>query len=199
MQTKTQPPDLYARRHWIFDLDGTLTVAVHDFDALRRQLGLPAGAPILESLETHPDGEALHAEVIAWEWSLVAATGPAVGVHALVERLAAHRLGVLTRNTSDIARATLEAVGLAGFDPVLGRDDAAPKPSPEGILRILDAWGAEADDAVMVGDFRFDLEAGRAAGVATVWVDSKGTGAWGDLADLTVPSLSALDATLRRG
>ena len=28
------------RRYWIFDLDGTLTVSAHDFEHMRRELGL---------------------------------------------------------------------------------------------------------------------------------------------------------------
>ena len=94
---------------------------------------------------------------------------------------------ILTRNTTAIAHATLRAVGLDDrFDPVVGRDAAPPKPSPAGIERILEAWGARADDAVMVGDFRLDLEAGRAAGVATVLVDPTATAPWGHLADVRV-------------
>ena len=34
------------RRHWIFDLDGTLTVAAHDFAAIRRTLGIPPGRDV---------------------------------------------------------------------------------------------------------------------------------------------------------
>ncbi|MEY4949417.1 MAG: hypothetical protein RL698_1628, partial [Pseudomonadota bacterium] len=41
-------------RHWIFDLDGTLTVAMHDFDAIRTALDLPTGRPILEALAELP-------------------------------------------------------------------------------------------------------------------------------------------------
>ncbi|HIN00314.1 MAG TPA: HAD family hydrolase, partial [Deltaproteobacteria bacterium] len=37
---------LLQRKYWIFDLDGTLTVAVHDFNAIRNELGIPAGQPI---------------------------------------------------------------------------------------------------------------------------------------------------------
>ena len=36
--------------HWVFDLDGTLTLAVHDFAAIRRHLGIPAQADILHHL-----------------------------------------------------------------------------------------------------------------------------------------------------
>ena len=28
-------------KHWVFDMDGTLTVAVHDFAAIREALDIP--------------------------------------------------------------------------------------------------------------------------------------------------------------
>ena len=90
---------------------------------------------------------------------------------------------------------TLEAVGLAGFFAdahVLGRDDAAPKPSPEGIQKLLGAWRAEARDSVMVGDFLFDLYAGRDAGAATVYVDPTGAFPHAHAADVSVRSLLQL-------
>ena len=34
----------------VFDLDGTLTVAIHDFESIKRTLDLPTDKPILESL-----------------------------------------------------------------------------------------------------------------------------------------------------
>jgi len=34
---------ILARRCWIFDLDGTLTVPVHDFPAIRSALGMAEG------------------------------------------------------------------------------------------------------------------------------------------------------------
>ncbi len=187
--------ELRARRHWIFDLDGTLTVAVHDFGALRARLGLPQGRPILEAIAARPEHEqaALHAGVEAWELEMVAFARPADGAAKLLDALATHRRAVLTRNTSAVALATLDAVGLSErFDPVFGRHDAAAKPSPEGIERVLAAWRAAPEDAVMVGDYGFDLEAGRAAGIATVLVDAHGHGKWRPLADLVVPSLRAL-------
>lgn len=189
----------WRRGHWIFDLDGTLTRPVHDFEALRRTLGFPSGAPILEAIAARPPAEAarLHAQVEAWEMEAVAHAEAAAGAHALLGALTAagHRLGILTRNTAAIAVRTLEAAGLAGFfelDCVLGRDGAAPKPSPAGVRLLLARWQAAATDAVVVGDFRYDLEAGRAAGAATIWVDHDRDGRFADLADLTVPDLTAL-------
>ena len=51
---KTPPFRIKTINHWIFDLDGTLTVAAHDFDKIRGTLGLPRNEPILEVLETYP-------------------------------------------------------------------------------------------------------------------------------------------------
>ena len=46
------------RKHWIFDLDGTLTVSAHDFDHMRRALGMAPDTPILEALHAMPADEA---------------------------------------------------------------------------------------------------------------------------------------------
>ena len=64
------------------------------------------------------------------------------------------------------------------FDPahVLGRDEAVPKPDPDGIRKLLAAWGAAPATAVMVGDFRYDLEAGRRAEVTTIYYDAAESG-----------------------
>lgn len=196
------PPDTlqpWSRRHWVFDLDGTLTHAVHDFDGLRRRLGIPAGAPILEYIESRPPAEAarLADAVEAWELEAVSRARPAPGAPELLDALrrGGHQVGIVTRNTTAVAWRTLHAADLAGYfarDEVLGRDAAPAKPAPDGIRRLLETWGASPTDAVMVGDFHFDLEAGRAAGVGTICVDVPGHGRFGALADRVVRSLHAL-------
>lgn len=191
--------DLSHRSAWVFDMDGTLTVPVHDFDAIRLELGLPAGRPILEELDRLPAAEAapLHLRLEAIEEELARASRPAEGAVALVTGLVERgaRVGILTRNTRANARLTLAAIGLAGaFDPadVLGRDEAPPKPDPGGVLDLLARWSAQPAQAVMVGDYRFDLEAGRAAGVATVHVAPDDAPGWAALTDLRTSSLASL-------
>ena len=49
---------LHQRNHWIFDLDGTLTISAHDFVAIREKLGLDADVPILEALNAMPGDNA---------------------------------------------------------------------------------------------------------------------------------------------
>ena len=94
----------------------------------------------------------------------------------LVRELAGrgYRLGILTRNARELAHITLEAIGLAdcfAASDVLGRDDAKPKPDPDGLLKLAAAWDVAPGEMVMVGDYRFDLDCGRAAGTRTVLVN----------------------------
>jgi len=165
-------------RNWVFDMDGTLTVAVHDFAAIREALGIPAEDDILTHLAALPADEAAakHAWLLEHERELAEASTAATGAVELVRELAARgcRLGILTRNARELAHVTLEAIGLADCFPVehvLGRDEAAPKPSPVGLLKIAAAWGVAPSELVMVGDYRFDLDCGRAAGARTILVN----------------------------
>jgi HAD superfamily hydrolase (TIGR01509 family) len=191
--------EFLARGHWVFDMDGTLTVAVHDFDAIRAELGLPAGRPILEMLAELPEAVARekHAVLDRIEAELAAEAVAAPGAAALLTELGRRgaRLGLLTRNSRPNTAITLRRSGLAdAFGPAdrVTRDDGPPKPDPDGIHRLLARWGATPAEAVMVGDFRFDLAAGRAAGCATVHVDPSGAFPWPELTDLGVRSLAEL-------
>ncbi len=185
--------------HWVFDLDGTLTVHQHDFDHIRAELGIPPGRLILEYLETQPPALAagLRQRLDQLEADLVDVVAIAAGARATVELLAARgaRLGILTRNTRDNALTTLDNIGLADYFPpsaVLGRAESAPKPAPDGIWQLLGDWRAERTSCVMVGDFRLDLEAGRNAGVATAHIAAAGADAWPELTDHRYESLTVM-------
>jgi len=191
--------NLDSRKLWIFDLDGTLTRSVHDFQSIRSTLGLAEGAPILESIakmDEHRQSAALE-QVASWERGLVSRAAAQPGAAELLSRLRGHgmQLGILTRNLSSLAHETLAEVGLSEFfsyEDVLGRDSAAPKPSPEGIDRLLSQWGGTPAAAVMVGDYIFDAQAGKAAGAATVLIDPVGRPEWRPFADLVITELQEL-------
>ena len=122
---------------------------------------------------------------------------PVRGVETLLAELAARgiSLGIVTRNGYDIARETLAACGLVKYfesQYIMGREQAQPKPEPDGILKLLTMWQASANRAVMIGDYYYDLAAGRAAGIATVYLDVRGDAAWSDYADITVKRLDVL-------
>lgn len=61
--------------------------------------------------------------------------------------------------------------GLEGlFTSLQVADDHPSKPHPAMVQEALRAAGIDAKDAVMIGDTTFDIEMGRAAGVATIGV-----------------------------
>ncbi|MFO2464624.1 HAD family hydrolase [Pseudomonas sp. 15FMM2] len=189
-------------KHWVFDMDGTLTVAVHDFAAIRVALGIPAEDDILTHLAALPVdvATAKHAWLLEHERELALDSVAATGAVALVRELAGrgYRLGILTRNARELAHITLQAIGLAdcfAVQDVLGRDDAPPKPDPGGLLKLAEAWGVAPAAMVMVGDYRFDLDCGRAAGARTVLVNLPDN-PWPELADWHAEDCAALHRML---
>ncbi|MGE6527442.1 HAD family hydrolase [Pseudomonas sp. NPDC077382] len=185
-------------RHWVFDMDGTLTLAVHDFPAIKRALDIPQDDDILHHLAALPSDEA--ASKRAWlldhERELAHAATPAPGARELLHMLRDRgcRLGVLTRNAHELALVTLQAVGMGdcfASDDILGRDEAPPKPDPGGLLHLADKWSIEPSELVMVGDFRFDLECAKAAGARGVLVNLP-ENPWPELTDLHARDCLAL-------
>lgn len=126
-------------KHWVFDMDGTLTVAVHDFVAIRVALDIPPQDDILTHLAALPADEAAakHAWLLDHERELALGSVAAPGAVELVRDLAGrgYRLGILTRNARELAHVTLQAIGLAdcfAVQDVLGRDDAPPSRTRAG-------------------------------------------------------------------
>jgi len=195
--------NLAGARHWVFDMDGTLTIAVHDFAAIRRALQIPESDDILHHLAALPPEQAApkRAWLLDHERELACAARPAAGAFELLQALRERdcRLGVLTRNAHELALVTLETVGLGDFfrtEDILGRDEAPPKPHPGGLLQLAARWGIEPRAMMMVGDYRFDLECARAAGARSVLVNLP-ENPWPELADLYARDCRALHALLK--
>ncbi|MBB2804832.1 UNVERIFIED_ORG: HAD superfamily hydrolase (TIGR01549 family) [Xanthomonas campestris] len=197
-------PALSGYRHWVFDMDGTLTEAVHDFALIRRALEIPPEADILHYLASLPAEQAAakHAWLLAHERELAHAAQPAPGAVALVRALQAAgcRLGMLTRNARALAQVTLQAIGLHdafAWDDIVGRDEAAPKPAPDGLQYFAQRWAVGGTALVMVGDHHNDLACGRAVGACTVLVNTPGD-PWPGLADWRLQDCTQLLAQWNR-
>lgn len=150
-------------------MDGTLTEAVHDLALIRRELQIPPEADILHHLAALPaaQSQAKHAWLLEHERALAEGARAAPGAVALVRALQASgcRLGLLTRNARTLAQVTLQAIGLGdafAWDDIVGRDEAAPKPAPDGLQYFARRWAVEGSALVMVGDHCNDLACGRA-------------------------------------
>jgi HAD superfamily hydrolase (TIGR01549 family) len=180
-------------------MDGTLTRAVHDFEAIRQSLGLPPRLPILESLDQLPQAEAAikRQQLEAIELELAKTATASDGAHELLALLSRRgvRLGIVTRNSYENVVVTLRAAGLADYFPaacVSTRDNAKPKPDPDGLLRLIEMFGFDPHEVAMVGDYLFDLECGRRAGACTVHYAADASRAWPEVTDLRVRCFAEL-------
>ncbi len=176
----------------IFDLDGTLTVPVLDFDAIRKETGLEG--PILEELPKLDekarrrtlDVLARHEKKAALESQL----NP--GARNVLQRLRQRsiRTAILTRNS----RASLDTVvSLHGIevDARRSRDDGTCKPSPEPVLDLCDRLGVLPEETLVVGDTLFDLQAARRAGATSALLLNSKNGHFTGEADHAIRNLEA--------
>jgi len=96
------------------------------------------------------------------------------GARELLQRLKGEgrALGLCTNKQHELTLETLRQLELDGyFSAVIGERMGRPrKPDPGPLLAILEALGASADQAVMIGDSAADVGCAKAAGVKSVVV-----------------------------
>src|SRR5205085_1814197 len=116
-----------AVRGVVFDLDGTLVVQELDFEAMRREIGLPSGTPLLEALDGMAGAAHAAAVEVLRRHELAAAKtaqltpGVADFLAWLDER--GVRRAVLSRNMREAVEQVLRRCGLS-FELILAREDA---------------------------------------------------------------------------
>ena len=198
-------PAFCARRCWFFDMDGTLTEPVHDYVAMRREMGMGPEVNLVETVWglSEPQRSEKKRQLDAIGARFVAQARPQSGALELLQELRARgrQVGLITRNSRSNTIATLAALGLEDWfapEVIATRDDSVPKPAPDAILALLQTWGCAPTDAVMVGDAAYDLDAGQAAGVATVLVDPTGDSPLRAAADASVCSPAELWSAVLR-
>ncbi len=187
-------------KNWIFDMDGTLTMAIHNFDHIRAALALPENCDILAEIENTSDLEVqklLREKLNTIELQLAYNAEKQDGIIELLTYLKKQgcNLGIITRNNQINTVATLKAAGLSHFferENILTRECAQPKPSPEPILQLLYQWQGDTEETVMVGDYVHDINAGIAAQTYTLYFDGLQKGEWTHLAHSTINSWQKL-------
>jgi hydrogenase expression/formation protein HypE len=194
----------------LFDFDGTLTVPeTLDFGAVRRAVGCPPGLGLLEFLAGIEDAEerrAKEAVLEAMEAEAAERTRENEGATELVESL--HRsgvpMGIITRNRRDSIDRSLAK--LPGIDPsffsvIVTRDlPLSPKPFPDGVLYAADQFGVDVGELLVVGDYAFDIDAGKRAGALAMYLyNDPSEPFYGQGADFVVHSLAEAQAVIRRG
>jgi HAD superfamily hydrolase (TIGR01549 family) len=152
----------------IFDMDGTLTEALLDFEALRLEIGLPKKAPILEHLAAMGAEERARAEAILHRHEMAAGEKCQMheGAAELLEglKLRGVATALLTRNSMACTARVLARHKLA-LDVVATREQVPHKPHGDSILNIVRRLRMSPEQTLMVGDYLHDVQAARNAGV----------------------------------
>lgn len=166
----------------LFDFDGTLTLPGSiDFAGIKRAIRCPGDVPILEFIERLPsamDQRRAWQVLKQFEDQAARRSRPNEGAEELVRFLKRRRIrrGILTRNrraSVDTALKNFAHVRLADFNVIITRDHVQrPKPDPEGVLLAVRRLRVPVSALLMVGDYRYDIEAGQRAGAPTVFLES---------------------------
>lgn len=156
-----------------FDLDGTLVEFNIPFDLIRERLGIKDRF-VLEAILKEKDAQR-RAEMlrILEDFEIRNAEEAKLAFYAkeLLDylRLAGIIYGVVTRNSKKSVEIISKRFSLK-FDFVISRDDAKPKPSDEPIRILMEKFGVKGEEILVVGDFLFDLIAGKRAGAKTALI-----------------------------
>ena len=160
----------------IFDLDGTITEPFLDFDAIRKDMGLDrVDGPILELMEKMDPDQLAAAKAVLGKYETEAAEQSRLnsGAKETLDKLrqAGINIGILTRNTRDNALAIESRHGLK-FDAIVAREDGPVKPDSFGVLKLCEHFACRPEEAVVVGDFLYDLLSARTAGAISILINN---------------------------
>ena len=180
----------------IFDMDGTLTVPIIDFIKIRTALNIPSDRDLSEEINSRP--EPLRSE----GWQLIEAFEEEAarnnrfqpGAPETLNRFknAGIRLGIITRNRLANCKILFDELDVS-FEPVLTREFPFIKPSPEPCQHIIEQWGLEPHECLMVGDYVHDLECGAGAGTKSCFFSNPGKEDFSVHADYTVTTFAELE------
>ena len=177
----------------LFDLDGTLVDSAPDLleavncvlaDADAPPLGLAELRPVVSKgaramlALAFPQLDAEQRELLVqpmldhYANAIAVHTRPFDGVESLLERIeqSGLRWGIITNKSEALARAVVQAMGWSERCAVLIGGDTltARKPDPAQLLHACDLLDMTPDQCIYVGDDERDIQAARAAGMASV-------------------------------
>ena len=185
----------------LFDMDGTLTKPMLDFNAMKAEMDVPDGISILEYIETVDNPtkpRELHAILDKHEFEAAENTVSNTGYQKLMEFLSSrdYKIGVLTRNSRKSPIITLKSLGFL-HEILISREDSPYKPKPDAVLKALKALNAQPDETLVIGDFKYDIIAGKKAGCFTCFITNNRQEYDCDNADFVIDTLDELSVILK--
>lgn len=179
----------------IFDLDGTLVSSSLDFAAIKREIGCPPGADVLTFLESLPAEQRHDAMAITHRHELQDAQHCEwiPGARAFVDSCLEHGMpmAIVTRNSCQSSQLKIERNAIP-IERVVTRENSRPKPDPSALLEIARDFALPTQAILMVGDYRYDLEAGRNANMKSCLINYTRLPDYSHLADYAFPDFQSL-------
>jgi phosphoglycolate phosphatase len=178
----------------VFDLDGTLVDSKQDLalsvNAMLAEMGLaPLGLDLITSyvghgvtmlmrraLGTYATDENVEKGLAFflnyYRDHMLDNTAPYPGVSEALEKLAGHKMAVLTNKPVNFSREMLTRLGFAPYFAYIYGGNSFPqkKPDPTGLHKLMQDLKISASETLMVGDSDTDILTGRNAGVWTCGV-----------------------------
>lgn len=180
-------------------MDGTLTLAVHDFIEIKKELGIPLELDILAGIKTLEESiqNEKHIHLQEIEKRLALQARPNEFVVEVLEALLSQnkKIAVLTRNNSTNTELTLKASGLKKYfedELIITRETCSPKPDPDGVLFILEKWKAKKAETILFGDYIYDLDAAKNSGITRGYFDPSKKFIYKDSSDIQISSFKEI-------
>lgn len=156
----------------LFDMDGTLTEPMLDFPRIKAEMGI-GDRPILEALAALQGPARATAEAVLLRHEEQAARRSTLnpGCRELLAWISDQgiRTALITRNSRLSLQTVLQRHNLT-LDLLVTREDPPYKPDPHPLKLACEKLNVPPADAWMVGDGWYDVQAGLAAGIKTVWL-----------------------------
>lgn len=153
-------------------MDGTLTRPMLDFPRIKADMGI-GERPILEALSDMDSETRAAAEAILLRHEEEAAKNSQLnpGCREVLAWLRERKIPIalITRN-SRVSVTTVMTMHDLEFDVLVTREDGRFKPDPHPLHLACRQLKVSQERCWMVGDGQYDVEAGRAAGITTIWL-----------------------------
>lgn len=152
----------------VFDLDGTLVSCDLCFQKMREEIGCPLEEDILTFVASLDDKAQTIANRKIKDLELADAYAATWidGAKQFIKLLASYSIpmAIITRNSRE-ASLIKKNNNQIPIDRIISREDAPAKPDPTALISLAEEWQLAPNTLLYIGDYLYDIEIARNAGV----------------------------------
>jgi HAD superfamily hydrolase (TIGR01549 family) len=152
----------------VFDLDGTLVSCDLCFQKMREEIGCPLEEDILTFVASLDDKAQTIANRKIKDLELADAYAATWidGAKQFIKLLASYSIpmAIITRNSRE-ASLIKKNNNQIPIERIISREDAPAKPDPTALISLAEEWQLAPNTLLYIGDYLYDIEIARNAGV----------------------------------